>query len=434
MDLLFPVDKLFDASASPRRMLATLRPASARPYRRRRKLERNSYAFDYDDEDEDDIFSTNSTNSQSPSPKPMSRSLRASPLPMDSSTASMINECLGRQYDEPACNSRNLFVGRYCTDPLPTATANAQPILYPHPKQIRTFNTDSRGRIVDCGFRERQSRPLNTSAKNRRSTCPEIWLSVAEDTPRPITYCVMRIYGLENVGKKSLARQMAAHADIRAHQDLNLDYDERNFPLSNIVAFMMDDEEVQLEILHGNEDPKHTPTGYMTIYMLVYSVDSRDSFVRAAQLLYRLHDCRRTTPASPVVLVANKADLQRKRRISFVEGKMLSKIYKCAFVETSSLLSMSMDLVWEETLRKFQKYKLARERQLRNLKNVVRKHSPSCLMNRIVKQGRRFAKSCEELVARLAAFLSLYPFCPVLSVVYIRGAKILTSFLSDPNG
>lgn len=84
---------------------------------------------------------------------------------------------------------------------------------------------------------------------------------------------------------------------------------------------------------------------------------------------------------------------------------MLAKIYKAAFVESSSLLSMNMDQVWAETLKKIQKYKKMKERQLRSLKASACpvKSSPNCLMGRIMRQGRRFAKSCEEIVAKLAA-------------------------------
>jgi|EndMetStandDraft_8_1072994.scaffolds.fasta_scaffold839088_1 hypothetical protein len=82
---------------------------------------------------------------------------------------------------------------------------------------------------------------------------------------------------------------------------------------------------------------------------------------------------------------------------------MLAKIYKSAFVETSSLLAVNMDQLWEETLKKLQKYKTARERQQRNIKRLTTGKDTGCLMGRIVKQGRRFAKSCEEIVARLAA-------------------------------
>jgi hypothetical protein len=98
------------------------------------------------------------------------------------------------------------------------------------------------------------------------------------------------------------------------------DYEEVTVPNSNTIAFMMNEDEVQLEILQGSALDSTSIDGIMTIYMVIYSVDNRDSFVRAAQTLYRLHDNRRLAPGTPVILVANKIDLQRKRKITFIGG------------------------------------------------------------------------------------------------------------------
>lgn len=76
----------------------------------------------------------------------------------------------------------------------------------------------------------------------------------------------------------------------------------------------MNNDEVQLEILQGATAPEEDER--MVIYMVLYSIDSRDSFIRAAQHLYRLHQSRRKVPSTPIVLVGNKMDLQRKRRVA----------------------------------------------------------------------------------------------------------------------
>ncbi|CAD5209446.1 unnamed protein product [Bursaphelenchus okinawaensis] len=267
-------------------------------------------------------------------------------------------------------------------------------------QQMRSFNVDPQGRIVDCGFRRgRPSRALTRNNKTRRATCPEIWLSSADEEVRPVTRCVLRLYGSTNVGKKTLAKQMSAHADITACTDINgMDFEDVG-PASTI-AFIMNENEIQLEIIQGSALESAQFEDVMTMYMVVYSVDSRDSFIRAAQILYRLHDTKRRGPKLPVILIGNKVDLQRKRRVSFIEGRMLAKIYKSSFVEVSSLLSMNMDQVWEETLKKIQKCKMTQERQLQC---EEKEKSGNHLMGRIFKRGRRFAKSCEEIVARLAS-------------------------------
>ncbi|CAK5034664.1 unnamed protein product [Meloidogyne enterolobii] len=103
------------------------------------------------------------------------------------------------------------------------------------------------------------------------------------------------------------------------------------------------------------------------LFLVVYSVDNRESFIRAAQILYRIYGDRKIAKRGnkkkmkeniflPLILIANKSDLQRKRRISSIEGKMLAKIYKCPFVEMSALLSANVDILWNEVIRKLYKY------------------------------------------------------------------------------
>jgi len=165
-----------------------------------------------------------------------------------------------------------------------------------------------------------------------------------------------------------------------------------------------------------------------TIHLVVYSVDSRESFTHATQILYRLYEGRRrndsmnSEPPPAIILVGNKADLERRRKVTRVEGKMLAKIYKCPHMECSALRSVGVDQLWEEALKRVQKHKLAKERALeRGLdglgsplagrrgggsgggKGVRRRCSINSrlIVRGIVSGTRRFAKSCEELVARI---------------------------------
>lgn len=52
-----------------------------------------------------------------------------------------------------------------------------------------------------------------------------------------------------------------------------------------------------------------------TLYVVVYSVDNRESFTRAAKILYKLYE-HRAKSSILLILVANKIDLQRKRRVT----------------------------------------------------------------------------------------------------------------------
>lgn len=58
------------------------------------------------------------------------------------------------------------------------------------------------------------------SNKNRRSTCPEIWLNEEENDRRKVTKCFVKIYGSSTVGKKTIAKQLFCSADAAsANQD-----------------------------------------------------------------------------------------------------------------------------------------------------------------------------------------------------------------------
>uniref|UniRef100_A0A1I7YF46 GTP-binding protein GEM n=1 Tax=Steinernema glaseri TaxID=37863 RepID=A0A1I7YF46_9BILA len=286
----------------------------------------------------------------------------------------------------------------------------------PVKSQLRSYNVDKQGKITDCGFTDAppENDDCQKDQEQRRATCPEIWLNSEEQSPQ-ITKYILRLYGNDAVGKKTLAERLASQTYINS-QDLFTSCDSIatrsrtiSFVMNNneveleiiqgsalevttrsrTISFVMNNNEVELEIIQGSALESNPFQNVLTIYMVIYSIDSRDSFSRAAQTLYRINDTKRKgDDGPPIILVANKVDLQRKRRISFLEGKMLSKIYKCAFIEASAQLTVNVDTLWSEILRKMQRKEV--EKRLR-------------FVGKIVDGGRKFAKSCEEIVARIAA-------------------------------
>uniref|UniRef100_A0A914DWX5 Uncharacterized protein n=1 Tax=Acrobeloides nanus TaxID=290746 RepID=A0A914DWX5_9BILA len=359
------------AENSPRLLSPVSRPGSARPYRRRRKLTRAIGI------EEDPDFNWDSEYCKNITP-------------------------ISENGDKENCNGTSVgsvqgsnSIANYSsgsTSPIVTSRQPRTGRLAQCHQKMRSFNIDSQGKIIDRGFRTNSTmKSLSPgNRKNRRSTCPEIWLS-AEDDQHGVVKCILRIYGSDTVGKKTAAKQMAAHAEIASNNN-DLVNDESNKKQSKLVSFMMNDQEIELEIIQGSALESDPFQNVLTIYMVIYSVDNRESFTRAAQILYRLYDHRRNTPL-PLILVGNKVDLQRKRKVSYIEGKMLSKIYKCSFVEVSALLSMNMESVWSETLKKLQNNKAEKERLIEKRRRSI--------MGRLVRQGRLFAKSCEEIIARL---------------------------------
>uniref|UniRef100_A0A915M516 Uncharacterized protein n=1 Tax=Meloidogyne javanica TaxID=6303 RepID=A0A915M516_MELJA len=217
-------------------------------------------------------------------------------------------------------------------------------------QQFRHFSVDQDGqRIVDSGVRTIRSKnhqnPPQSKGRNpkaRRATCPEIWLSEAEDEERLTMNCAVRLFG----------------------------YNEDVQRLYRTVSFLLNEHEVNMQIIQGSLLPQSQERlsdsiEEFTILAVVYSVDNRESFIRAAQILYRIY-----------------------------EGKMLAKIYKCPFVEMSALLSANVDILWNEVIRKLYKY----ERIVDNLIVEKQQNQQKELVGRIVERTRRFAKSCEDWI------------------------------------
>lgn len=77
-------------------------------------------------------------------------------------------------------------------------------------------------------------------------------------------------------------------------------------------------------------------------FIICYSICDRHSFQEALE--YRKLIARvRLTEEIPLVLVANKLDLQSQRKVSTEEGRNLAMQFGCPFYETSAALRCNVD-------------------------------------------------------------------------------------------
>jgi hypothetical protein len=205
-------------------------------------------------------------------------------------------------------------------------------------------------------FLDTKSQPTNVDrSRTRRATCPEIWLSQTEETINTsLHYCQLCICGSTNVGKKSIARLLVTHHesvtndnvsddddDTDSDNDMN-EYKNIDDQAMNIsprqISYLVNGNEVRIDIQsryspildHTNSPP---PSYFdrsidirLLIHIVVYAIDSHESFIHATQSLYRIHQQHLTSQRGNnrllALLVANKADLQRTRRVTNT-GKLL---------------------------------------------------------------------------------------------------------------
>ncbi|KAL2077044.1 hypothetical protein ACEWY4_026548 [Coilia grayii] len=85
-------------------------------------------------------------------------------------------------------------------------------------------------------------------------------------------------------------------------------------------------------------------------YLVVYSIDDRASFQGCQAYLHTLSQSSR--PDAPVLLLANKLDMDRYRQVSKCEGAALAARFGCLFFEVSACLDfLSVQHVFHEAVR-----------------------------------------------------------------------------------
>lgn len=105
-------------------------------------------------------------------------------------------------------------------------------------------------------------------------------------------------------------------------------------------------------------------------FVIIYSITDRQSFLEAAQAKMQIERVRRGD-GTPMVLVANKMDLESKREVTTEEGQALAREFDCPFFETSAALRHFVDDVFHTLIRQIRKkerlgMKLAQKKKKRH--------------------------------------------------------------------
>jgi len=123
---------------------------------------------------------------------------------------------------------------------------------------------------------------------------------------------------------------------------------------------IIDEEVALLDILDtaGQEEYGAMREQYMRTgegFLLVYSITSRNSFEEVStfhQQILRVKD----KDSFPVVVVANKCDLEYERQVGMNEGRDLAKHFGCKFIETSAKMRINVDEAFIILVREIRRY------------------------------------------------------------------------------
>jgi len=123
---------------------------------------------------------------------------------------------------------------------------------------------------------------------------------------------------------------------------------------------VIDDEVALLDVLDtaGQEEYSAMREQYMRTgegFLLVYSITSRSSFEEIStfhQQILRVKD----KDQFPIVVVANKSDLEYDRQVGQHEGREQARHFGCAFRETSAKHRTGVDEAFHDLVREIRKY------------------------------------------------------------------------------
>jgi len=123
---------------------------------------------------------------------------------------------------------------------------------------------------------------------------------------------------------------------------------------------VIDNELALLDILDtaGQDDYSAMREQYMRSgegFLLVYSITSRGSF-QAVKDFYQQILRTKDKDSFPVVLVANKSDLEFERQIPIAEGRELARRMNCPCIETSAKQKYNVDESFAAIVREIRKY------------------------------------------------------------------------------
>ena len=157
----------------------------------------------------------------------------------------------------------------------------------------------------------------------------------------------LAVVGGGGVGKSALTVQFIQNVFVEDYDPTIEDSYRKHCKIDNKVCF--------LEILDtaGQEEYKALRDGYMRIctgFLLVFSVIDRKTFEEIDEFyeqILRVKDA----DSIPMVLVANKADLESERVIMTEEARNYAKNKSIGYVEASALKRKNVDEAFQELVR-----------------------------------------------------------------------------------
>ncbi|KAK2188933.1 hypothetical protein NP493_119g03044 [Ridgeia piscesae] len=211
--------------------------------------------------------------------------------------------------------------------------------------------------------------------------------------------------GDHGVGKSALLQQFMTSEYMGA---VDASFDEGfTDACEKTVSVLLDAEETTMDIIdvaYGKEQ-EHLNLPDVAAYIVVYAMNDRSSFLHAVEIL---QDIRKVEDkGAAVILVANKSDLVRKRKVNSEEAKGICSSHRSKYIEVSAALNHKVDdlLVGAVTQIRLRPKRLERLRQRREAtdddtapKSLACMPATKGFLGRLFRKPQLVSRSCDNLL------------------------------------
>ncbi|XP_050395383.1 GTP-binding protein RAD [Patella vulgata] len=210
--------------------------------------------------------------------------------------------------------------------------------------RVRSFKTTSKG-VINRGDSFKKSNQSLRSTGSARGENDKRVRSPSETSDHSgthsntsssaISYFKVAIIGGSDTGKTALTQQLLT-SESMGYEVTTPESEEHE----TSVSVLLDGEESMMEFI---DDPKFAE--YLEIradaFIILFSIIDHPSFVAATNLIRHLRVTIGTDRV--IMLVANKTDLVRQRKVTANEARIVAMKYDCKYLEISAALNHHVD-------------------------------------------------------------------------------------------
>ncbi|XP_059156716.1 GTP-binding protein REM 1-like [Physella acuta] len=207
-------------------------------------------------------------------------------------------------------------------------------------RRVRSFKTTSKGAVVNRGdsFKKKSTHSLMSTGSAITDARPQqlhhrAYTSGVASTP---TYYRVIMMGAAGCGKSLMTKQFMTSDYVGSGDDHQETHE-------NTVSVLLDGEESTIEFIDPL-DRNVIGDGMQQLldaYVVVFAINDSSTFETAQNLVRYLRVDHGTDRA--IVLVANKIDLVRKRKVSAEAARLVAETYDCKYAEVSASLNHHLD-------------------------------------------------------------------------------------------